>query len=197
MRWKPGLLIGSAALLAAVLGLVASVAVYGPAPLLSSPLGGLVADLIPGGERTGSISVGDAVSPWQLPDLEGNQRVVAAPGQATLVNYWASWCAPCREELPLLAELSRQPGNQVRIVAIALDSLPDARGFLASHPMAMDVRIESPGGTDSSVLLGNRHGVLPFSALIGPDGRLVARKVGAFRSAGELEQWAAQAHPRP
>lgn len=197
MRWKPALLIGIAALLAAVLGLAASVAVYGPAPLLSSPLGGLVADFIPGGDRNGSLSVGDTVSPWQLPDLEGNQRVVAAPGQTTLVNYWASWCAPCREELPLLADLSRRPGNKVRIVAIALDSLPDAQDFLDAHPLAMDVRIESPGGTDSSVLLGNRHGVLPFSALIAADGRLIARKVGAFRSATELDEWVAQAHPAP
>ncbi|OGT55897.1 MAG: hypothetical protein A3E01_15085 [Gammaproteobacteria bacterium RIFCSPHIGHO2_12_FULL_63_22] len=197
MRWKSALLIGIAALLAAMLGLAASVAVYGPAPLLSSPLGGLLADFIPGGDRNGSLSLGDTVSPWQLPDLEGNLRVVADPGQATLVNYWASWCAPCREELPLLADLSRQPGKKVRVVAIALDSLPDAQAFLAAHPQAMDIRIESPGGTDSSVLLGNRHGVLPFSALIGANGRLIARKVGAFRSATELDEWVAQAHPAP
>lgn len=197
MRWKQASLIGLAALLAAALGLAASVAVYGPAPLLSSPLGGLLADFIPGGDRGGSLSVGDPVAPWQLPDLKGNARVVAAPGQATLVNYWASWCAPCREELPLLADLSRRPGNPVRVVAIALESLADAEAFLAAHPLAMDIRIESPGGTDSSVVLGNRHGVLPFSALIDADGRLIARKVGAFRSAAELEAWAAQARPRP
>ena len=197
MRWKPGLLIGLAALLAALLGLAASVAVVGPAPLLSSPLGGMVSDLIPGGDPSGSLSPGDPVPPWQLPDLEGNLRAVAKPGQATLVNYWASWCAPCREELPLLAALARRPGNRVQVVAIALDNLADAQGFLAAHPLAMDVRIESPSGTDSSVLLGNRHGVLPFSALIGSDGRLIASKVGAFRSARELDDWAAQAHARP
>jgi thiol-disulfide isomerase/thioredoxin len=197
MRWKQASLIGLAALLAAALGLAASVAVYGPAPLLSSPLGGLLADFIPGGDRSDSLSVGDEVVPWQLPDLKGDARVVVAPGQATLVNYWASWCAPCREELPLLADLSRRPGNPVRVVAIALDSLADAEAFLAAHPLAMDIRIESPGGADSSVLLGNRHGVLPFSALIGSDGRLIAYKVGAFRSAAELEAWVAQAHPTP
>ncbi len=197
MRWKPALLIGMAALLAALLGLGTSVAVYGPAPLLSSPLGGLVANFIPGGNRTGSLSVGDHVAPWRLPDLQGKQLMVATPGQATLVNYWASWCAPCREELPLLADLSRQAGSKTRVVAIALDTLPDAQAFLAAHPLAMDVRIETPGGTDSSVVLGNRHGVLPFSALIGADGRLLARKVGAFKSAAELEQWIAQADPTP
>ena len=197
MRRKPALLIGIAALFAALLGLAASVAVYGPAPLLSSPLGGLVSGLIPGGDPSRSLSPGDPVPPWQLPDLEGNLRAVAKPGQATLVNYWASWCAPCREELPLLAALARRPGNRVQVVAIALDNLADAQGFLAAHPLAMDVRIESPSGTDSSALMGNRHGVLPFSVLIGSDGRLIARKLGAFRSAAELEAWVAQAHPTP
>lgn len=197
MRWKPALLIGIAALLAALLGLAASVAVYGPAPLLSSPLGGLVSGLLPGDDPSGSLSPGDPAPPWQLPDLKGNLRAVAKPGQATLVNYWASWCAPCREELPLLAALAQRPSNRVQVVAIALDTLPDAQGFLAAHPLAMDVRIESPGSTDSSVVLGNRHGVLPFSALIGSDGRLIARKVGAFRSADELDAWTAQAHPTP
>ena len=197
MRWKPALLIGIAALLAALLGLAASVAAYGPAPLLSSPLGGLVSGLIPGGDGTDALSLGDAVAEWRLPTLAGNQEVVAAPGHATLVNYWASWCAPCREELPLLAALSEQPRKPVRVVAIALDSMPEAQAFLAAHPLALDVRIESPGGTDSSVALGNRHGVLPFSALIGPDGRLVARKVGAFRSASELDAWVAQAQMKP
>lgn len=197
MRWKPALLIGIAALLAALLGLAASVAVYGPAPLLSSPLGGLVSGLIPGGDPSRSLSPGDPVPPWQLPDLEGNLRAVAKPGQATLVNYWASWCAPCREELPLLAALAQRPGNRVQVVAIALEPLPDAQGFLAAHPLAMDVRIENPGSTDSSAVLGNRHGVLPFSALIGGDGRLIARKLGAFRSAGELDDWAAQARAAP
>ena len=197
MRWKPALLIGIAALLAALLGLAASVAVYGPAPLLSSPLGGLVSGLLPGGDPSGSLSPGDPVPPWQVPDLEGNLRTVAKPGQPTLVNYWASWCAPCREELPLLAALAQRPSHRVQVVAIALDTLPDAQGFLAAHPLAMDVRIESPGSTDSSVVLGNRHGVLPFSALIGPDGRLIARKLGAFRSAAELDAWVAQAHPTP
>lgn len=191
------MLIGIAALLAAMLGLAASVAVYGPAPLLSSPLGGLVSGLIPGGDRGASLSLGDPVAKWQLPDLDGNHRTVVAPGQATLVNYWASWCAPCREELPLLAALSQRPGNRIKVVAIALDSLPEAQAFLAARPLAMDVRIESPGVTDSSVLLGNRHGVLPFSALIGSDGRLIARKLGAFRSAAELDAWVAQAHPTP
>ena len=197
MRWKPALLITLAALLAAGLGLAASVAVYGPAPLLSSPLGSLLADYLPGGDRQPAFSPGDIVANWQLPDLEGRQRPVIAPGRATLINYWASWCAPCREELPLLAEFAGRPGNGIHVVAIALDTPAQAQAFIAAQSVALAVLVESPAASDSSVRLGNRHGVLPFSVLIGADGRLVARKVGAFRSKAELEHWAGPAHPAP
>ena len=197
MRWKPALLITLAALLAAGLGLAASVAVYGPAPLLSSPLGSLLADYLPGGDRQPAFSAGDIVANWQLPDLEGRQRPVIAPGQATLINYWASWCAPCREELPLLAEFAGRPGNGIHVVAIALDTPAEAQAFIAAQFAELAVLVENPAASDSSVRLGNRHGVLPFSVLIGADGRLVARKVGAFRSKAELEQWAGPAHAAP
>lgn len=197
MRWKPALLITLAALLAAALGLAASVAMYGPAPLLSSPLGSVLGDYLPGGDRRATLSPGDAVASWQLPDLDGKARPVITPGQTTLINYWASWCAPCREELPLLAELARRPGSGIRVVAIALDTPAEARAFMAAQPGGLEVLVETPGASDSSTRLGNRHGVLPFSVLVGADGRLVARKVGAFQSKAELGQWAGQAHPAP
>ena len=197
MRWKQLLLIAFVALLAAGLGLAASVAVYGPAPLLSSPLGALLSDYLPGGDRRAALSLGDPVVAWRLPDVAGRPREVFAPGQTTLINYWASWCAPCREELPLLADFSRRPDTGVHVVAIALDTVTGAKQFLQAQPTRLDVLIESPTTRDSSVRLGNRHGVLPFSVLIGANGRLIARKVGAFKSESELAQWAAQARLAP
>ena len=197
MRWQQPLLVALAAVLAAGLGLAASVVLYGPAPLLSSPLGALLSDYLPGGNQRASLSIGDPVVSWQLPDPEGTARDVIAPDQATLINYWASWCAPCREELPLLADFSRRPDAGIRVVAIALDTATDAKAFLATQPIGLEVLIERPTARDSSVRLGNRHGVLPFSVLIGANGRLIARKVGAFRSRAELEQWTAQAYPAP
>ena len=197
MRRKQTLLVALAALSAAGIGVAASVAIYGPAPLLSSPLGALLADYLPGGEARASLSPGDPVPSWRLPDIDGNAREVIVPGQATLINYWASWCAPCREELPLLADFSRRPEAGIRVVAIALDTATDAKAFLDAQPTALEVLVERPGARDSSVLLGNRHGVLPYSALVGADGRLIARKVGAFGSRAELRQWTGQVHPAP
>ena len=189
MRSRQALVIALAALLAAGLGLAASVALYGPAPLLASPLGRLVEGWLPGPPGVAIAELGDRVPAWTLADLQGRPQPVFRPGQATLLNYWASWCLPCREELPMLAAFGHGPNPSVAVVAIALDEPADARHFLSAQGLDLPVLIEAAGPADSSVRLGNRRGVLPYSVLIGPDGRLLARKLGAFRSAAELRQW--------
>ena len=191
MRLRSNLLILLAALAAAALGLAASVAVYGPGPLLASPIGRALDRFWPSGDK-GQVSLGDTVPPWSLPTVDDAQSELPVPGQATLINYWASWCGPCREELPLLAELSRDPQSAVVVRAIALDSPEEARRFLAGQNLTLPVPVEAPGPADSSVRLGNRAGVLPFSALVDAQGRLRARKTGAFQSRAELQAWIEQ-----
>lgn len=189
MRHRPALVIVLAALLAAGLGLAASVALYGPAPLLASPLGRLVEGWFPGPPGVAIADIGEPIPAWSLVDLEGRPQPVFHPGQATLINYWASWCLPCREELPMLAALDQEPMPRVTVVTIALDEPAEARRFLAAQGLDLPVLIETAGPADSSVRLGNRRGVLPYSVLLGADGRLLARKLGAFRSAADLRQW--------
>jgi thiol-disulfide isomerase/thioredoxin len=196
MRLRSGLLIVLAGLLAGVLGLAASVAVYGPGPLLASPLG-QVLDRIWPSSADGTVAIGDAVEPWTLPDLEAGRSTLPVAGQATLINYWASWCGPCREELPLLAELSRDPKAGLAVRAIALDSPDEARRFLTEQRLELPVPVETPGPQDSSIRLGNRASVLPFSVLIDAQGRLRARKTGAFHSRAELQSWIKQGLAAP
>jgi thiol-disulfide isomerase/thioredoxin len=176
------------ALAAALLGLVASVALYGPAPLLRSSLGQALLSPWVKGPR---VAVGDPVPPFALPGLEGPTMTLPTPGSAVLVNYWASWCGPCLDEQPLLSAFAaRQGANGVRVVAVALDDRAAAASFLRLHPLGFPSLVEAPGDHDSSVRLGNSRGILPFNVLIGADGRLRKRQAGAFRSAGELEAWA-------
>lgn len=191
MRRRQLALIALAALAAGGLGLLASVAVYGPTPLLDSTIGRQV--LRPVLERLGQspvdeTAIGATIAPIRLPDLSGRLHRLPVPGRPMLINYWASWCGPCRDEMPLLSQLAASQ-DATAVLGIALDSAEDAAAFLEDRPVGFAVRIEPPGPSDSSVRLGNRRGVLPFTVLIGPDGRLLKRHYGAFRSTAELQEW--------
>ena len=200
MNWRNTLLLLIAALLAGALGLIASVALYGPGPLLRGPLGQTVlrdwlrrAQPAPAG-LTVSLP-GDHVAPFALPALDGPTRTLPIPGHPTLINYWASWCAPCREEMPLLDAFARDQGpGGVQVVGIALDDQADAQHYFRQGGYGFPSVVETASERDSSVRLGNTHGILPYSVLIGADGRLLDTHLGAFDDAQSLRNWAARAH---
>ena len=134
---------------------------------------------------------GEPVPDFTLPGLAGPAMTVPTHGRPVLLNYWASWCGPCLNELPLLSAYSTQQGpNGVQVVGIALDDPIQAGAFLSQHPLGFPSLIEAPSEHDSSVRLGNRRGVLPYSVLIGADGRRVRSRSGAFRDAEDLRAWA-------
>ncbi len=135
---------------------------------------------------------GEAMPPVSLPDLQGRIHVLpgAYAGRPLLINVWASWCGPCIEEMPELDRYARsQAMDGVQVIGLALDTPEGVRGFLARVPVSYPVLVETPGPADASVWLGNRKGVLPYSVLVGADGRIVKQKVGPFES-GEIGSWA-------
>jgi thiol-disulfide isomerase/thioredoxin len=186
------------ALLAASLGAVAGLMVSGPGPLWRSALGqrvlqgALDADAPPLPAGVTVAQRGEPIPLLHLPDLNGDTVAVPAAwaGRPLLINVWASWCGPCIEEMPELQRFSETQGvDGVQVIGIALDQPDAVRAFLTKVPVRYPILIDTPGPADAGVRLGNLKGVLPYSVLIGADGRLLERRVGPF-APGELDDFA-------
>ena len=126
-----------------------------------------------------------------LQALDGSpMRLADFRGRPLLINVWASWCAPCVEEMPELAAFSAEQGETgVQVIGLALDTPAAVQDFLARVPVPYPIAIEPPGPADSSVALGNARGLLPYTVLIDADGHLLKRKLGPFAH-GQIKHWA-------
>jgi thiol-disulfide isomerase/thioredoxin len=115
-------------------------------------------------------------------DLQGgSQSLGTFEGKVVVLNFWATWCAPCREEMPAFARLqSRWGGKGVQFVGISNEEArrvePFARGLGVNYPLWV-------GGDEVGELsrrLGNRLGVLPHTVLIDRSGNVLESRVGAY-----------------
>lgn len=165
---------------------------------LAGALGGFLAGswlhTAPEPQRDGDALVGSAAPALDLPDLDGRAHALADwRGRLVLVNFWASWCPPCIEEMPLLDRTAQQlAGKGLVVVGIAADTPDATRAFLAQHPVGYPVLIDDPEAPartrDASLAYGNTRNVLPYSVLVGRDGRILAQRFGNFSENG-LAAW--------
>lgn len=116
-------------------------------------------------------------------DLDEKPRALAEwIGKLVVVNFWATWCAPCLEEIPLLmAARKSHAGIGVEIVGIAIDMAPKVREFAAKLSIDYTVLLASADGLELMRSLGNRSGGLPFTVFLDRSGTPVRTKLGALR----------------
>jgi len=125
----------------------------------------------------------------KLPDLNGNrQSLTQWQGKLLLVNFWATWCPPCREEIPIFLSLRKTHlDHGFEVVGISIDSVQKVLEFRDSIGIDYPLLDGEKNGMSLMVTLGNRLGALPYSVLFGRNGKAVYFKSGKF-SRQELEE---------
>jgi thiol-disulfide isomerase/thioredoxin len=118
-----------------------------------------------------------------LNDLTGKPQSLGQwKGKPLLVNFWASWCAPCVQEMPELSELAAKDGGKhFNVIGIGIDSPANLNEFVKKTKVAYPLYVGGMSGTDLSRELGNTHGGLPFTVLIGPDGQVRKTYLGRLK----------------
>ncbi|CAL1238892.1 TlpA family protein disulfide reductase [Candidatus Methylocalor cossyra] len=124
-----------------------------------------------------------------LKDLNGETRSLAEwRGKVLVLNFWATWCPPCREELPEFQRLQEELGGQgLQFVGIAIDEPDAVRGFLNEHPVNYPIWLGDQDAPAWADRLGNRAAALPFSVVFDRAGKSVHTQTGIFPRQQVLE----------
>lgn len=165
--------------------------------------------LLYGGVAAAAALAGAGAALWKWRTEEGNRDAAAVlwpmnfetptgttlamqslRGKPLVLNFWATWCPPCVEELPLLDGFYRQNASKNwQVVGLAIDQPSAVRKFLERTPVSFPIAMAGLGGTELGHSMGNLAGGLPFTVVIGANGEVLQRKMGRV-SAADLAAWA-------
>ncbi|HOB67772.1 TlpA disulfide reductase family protein [Ottowia sp.] len=126
----------------------------------------------------------------RFPTHDGGALTLASlKGRPLLLNFWATWCPPCVDELPLLNSFyAENKSNGWQLLGLAVDKPEPVARFLARSPLAFPVGLAGLEGVDLARELGNSAGGLPFSVLFDAAGQLRDRKLGQLHPS-DLARW--------
>ncbi|MCK9380211.1 MAG: TlpA family protein disulfide reductase [Sulfuritalea sp.] len=144
------------------------------------------------GEREETPTVATSALPifeLVLADLKGQSQGIGQwRGKVLVVNYWATWCPPCLEEMPGFSRLQDKYRDKgVQFVGISIDNAAKILEFEKTTPVSYPLLIGDIGVMEKSAALGNTRQALPFTAVFDRQGRLSATKLGRFTEA-DLER---------
>ena len=126
---------------------------------------------------------GAALLNVSLPDAEGReQRLDQWRGKVLVVNFWATWCAPCREEMGEFIRFQKDAGPKgVQFVGIAVDQADKVEEFAKEIGLNYPALIGGLGAMQLSKTLGNDLMALPFTVIVSRDGKVVHRQLGPLK----------------
>lgn len=144
-----------------------------------------------GSAASPSVSAPVVVDMWKTPlkEINGKPASLAAyKGKPLVVNFWASWCGPCREEMPEFVAAQKEAGDKVRFVGVAIDNPLDVEKFLKEIPVNYPVLLGEQPVMDLMRSEGNKMGVLPFTAIYDATGKRIATHPGRL-TREQLQQY--------
>jgi peroxiredoxin len=128
-----------------------------------------------------------------FPDAKGQQVAMAdIRGKLTVVNFWATWCPPCIEEMPELSLIHNEfSPKDVKVIGLAVDSPSAVRNFLETREFSYPLLITGASGSELGKRLGNSIEALPYTVLIDEKGNVIKQKLGRIREE-ELRSWVSE-----
>ena len=121
---------------------------------------------------------------FTLPDLNDQPRsIMEWSGRSLVINFWATWCAPCRREMPLLQSLhDERTGDTLVVIGVALDNLADVTRFITEIGVTYPILYGEDNATAVAELFGDDFIALPFTAFVVPDGEILALRAGELHA---------------
>ena len=117
---------------------------------------------------------------FSLPDVDGRTRHVSEwQGKVLVINFWATWCPPCLEEIPMFNALQEELGERgLQFLGVAIDDVENVRAFAEEHAMRYPTLHGQLDAIDIGKRYGNTLGALPYTIVVGRDGAIAHTHAG-------------------
>lgn len=134
-----------------------------------------------GGEQ----GAAETIMALQLADLKGQRQPLTQwRGKVLVINFWATWCTPCREEIPMFVRLQdKYRGQGLQFVGIAIDQQDKVQSFAGEFGINYPILMGGMEAIELSRQAGNRIGALPFTLVINRHGKIAATQLGELKEA--------------